>query len=112
MKEENRKIIIKGVPASPGIAKGKVKIINSIQEMNKMRENEILVAPMTSPDYTPCILKALAIVTDIGGRLSHAAIVAREMGIPCVVGCGEATKKLRDNMEVLVDGSQGVVIKE
>lgn len=112
MNGKGKKILLKGVPASPGIVRGRVKVINSINEMNKMGDEEILIAPMTSPDYIPCILKASAIVTDIGGMLSHAAIISREMGIPCVVGCGDATKKLKDNMEVTIDGKEGIVYQK
>ena len=112
MEEKGKKIILKGVPASPGVVTEKVKIINSVPEMDKMEEGNILVAPMTSPDYNPCLFKASAFITDIGGMASHAAIVAREMGIPCIVGCGNATKILKDNMEVTVDGKKGIIYQQ
>ncbi|MDI6591744.1 MAG: PEP-utilizing enzyme [Patescibacteria group bacterium] len=105
-----QKIILKGIPASSGVVRGKIKIVNSLFEIDKMEEGDILVSILTNPHYLPAILKAKAIVTDIGGILSHHAIVAREMGIPCVVGTNEATKKLKDNMEVIVDGEKGEVI--
>lgn len=108
-KGTEKEILVRGVPASPGIARGKAKVILGPEEMGKMGNEDILVAPYTSPDYTPAILKACAIVTDIGGILSHAAIVSRESGIPCVVGTGEATGTLKDDMEVIVDGNEGIV---
>jgi pyruvate,water dikinase len=104
-------ILLKGIPACQGIVSGKVKVINSPNEIEKLRDGDVLVASMTNPDYTPAMLKASAIVTDIGGMLSHAAIVARELGIPSVVGTRDATKKLRDGMEVTVDGGKGIVLE-
>lgn len=109
MKE--KKILLKGIGASPGSIKGKVKVLIGPEDARKMEEGDILVAPETNPEYTLAILKASAIVTDHGGILSHPAIVAREMGIPGVVGTGEATQILRDGMEVIVDGDKGYVLK-
>ncbi len=103
------KPILSGLGASPGIVKGKVKIILSPREVNKMNDGEILVTVMTNPLYVTAIQKAKGIVTDVGGILSHAAIVARELGIPCVVGTEKATKILKDNMEVIVNGTEGKV---
>jgi pyruvate,water dikinase len=107
---ENSKIILRGIPASPGIAEGKVKILNSPDDSNKMDEGDILVAYMTNPQYTAAIMKAAAVVTEIGSRLSHPAIISREMGIPCVVNVKGATKILKDGMEVIVDGTNGYVL--
>ena len=109
---KDKKILLNGIAASPGVVRGKAKIILQLDQMDKMDDGNILVAPHTSPDYTPAILRASAIVTDIGGMLSHAAIVSRESGIPCVAGTGEATKKLKDNMEIIVDGTNGIVYKQ
>ena len=103
------KIILKGIAASPGIIQGKVKILLSPADANKMDEGDILVAPETNPEYTLAILKAGAIITDFGGMLSHPAIVAREMGIPGVVGTKKATKTLKDGMEVIVNGYDGTI---
>jgi pyruvate,water dikinase len=105
----NKKILAKGIPASPGIAEGEVRIINSPDENEKMVEGAIFVASETTPEFVPAMLKASAIVTDRGGILSHPAIVARELGIPGVVGTGNATKILKDKVKVIVDGNQGVV---
>lgn len=101
--------ILTGAGASPGIGTGSVKILKSPKEIDKVKEKDVLVAPMTSPDYVPAMKKASAIITDEGGQTSHAAIVSRELGIPCVVGTKEATKRLKDDMIVTVDGERGLV---
>jgi pyruvate,water dikinase len=99
--------ILSGASASPGIGTGPVKILKSPKEIEKVQKGDVLVAPMTSPDYVPAMKKSAAIITDEGGQTSHAAIVSRELGIPCVVGTKDATKKLKDGMIVSVDGSSG-----
>lgn len=101
--------ILSGASASPGIGTGPVKILKSPKEIGKVQKGDILVAPMTSPDYVPAMKKSAAIVTDQGGETSHAAIVSRELGIPCVVGTKDATKRLKDGMVISVDGSSGNV---
>ena len=103
--------IVIGAPASPTIGSGKVVIISSPKELFKVKSGDVLVTEMTNPDYVLAMKKAVAIVTDLGGRTSHAAIVSRELGIACVVGTGTATKKLKDGMVVTVDGAKGVVYK-
>lgn len=107
--QETRHPIVFGAPASPGIATGKVILIHSPKELNKVQKGDVLVTEMTNPDYVPAMKKAAAIVTNLGGRTSHAAIVARELGIACVVGTGNATKKLKDGIVVTVDGARGIV---
>lgn len=109
LETHDRKPIVVGAPASPTIASGRVKIIRSPKELFKVQKGDVLVTEMTSPDYVPAMKRAIAIVTDRGGRTSHAAIVSRELGIACVVGTGNATKKLKDGMVVTVDGVRGVV---
>jgi len=104
-----QKIILKGTPASPGQAKGKVKIILKPTQLFKMKEGNILVTQATNPLFTPAIIKASGIITDLGGVLSHSAVVAREMGIPAVVGTKEATKILKDNMIITLDGKKGII---
>jgi pyruvate,water dikinase len=101
--------IISGSAASPGIGTGVVKILKSPKEIKKIEKGDVLVAVMTSPDFVPAMKKASAIVTDEGGQTSHAAIVSRELGVPCVVGTKEATKKLKEGWSVTVDGSKGNV---
>ena len=109
--EEAGKVLVRGIPASPGVASGAVKVALSVEEAaRKMRRGDILVTRMTDPDWVPYMKLASAIVTDEGGLTAHAAIVARELGIPAVVGTGNATSVLRDGMKVTVDGSRGVVM--
>jgi pyruvate, water dikinase len=104
------KAILTGLGASPGISSGVVKIIHDISELEKVKEGDVLVTEMTDPDMVVSMEKATAIITDEGGITSHAAIVSREMGIPCVVGTNEATKILKDGDIVTVDGNSGKVI--
>ncbi|NVB78350.1 MAG: phosphoenolpyruvate synthase [Kofleriaceae bacterium] len=101
--------LVSGLGASPGIASGKVRVLHKPEEGSRLVAGEILVAPMTSPDWVPTIRRAAALVTDSGGVTSHAAIVSRELGIPCVVGTRSATRVLRDAEPVTVDGSKGRV---
>jgi len=102
-------VLLTGSPASPGIASGPVKIVPDPSQIDKVLSGDILVAEMTTPDFVPAMKRAAAIVTDRGGRTAHAAIVSREMGIPCVVGAGEATTSLSDGQIITVDGSKGNV---
>ena len=107
---EGLKIIVKGMGASPGTATGIVKIISNVEEASlKIKKGDILVTDMTNPDYTPFMEKSAAIITNVGGMLCHAAIVSRELGVPCVTGTKNATELLKDGMKVLVDGSKGIV---
>ncbi len=101
--------ILIGVAASPGIAVGPVKIVPVASQLDKVKAGDVLVAEMTTPDFVPAMKRAAAIVTDRGGRTAHAAIVSRELGIPCVVGTEVATKTLKDGQEITVDGSIGEV---
>ena len=100
-----------GMPASHGMAIGRVRILKSPKEVSKFKTGEILIAPMTSPDYILVIKKAAAIVTNWGGVTSHAAIVSREFGIPCVVGTDIATKVFKDGDKVEVNADEGIVRK-
>ena len=102
-------VLLSGSPASPGIASGPVKIVADPSQIDKVLDGDILVAEMTSPDYVPAMKRAAAIVTERGGRTSHAAIVSRELGIPCVVGAERAVTTLTNEQIVTVDGSQGKV---
>lgn len=108
---KNLEVILQGAPASPVIAAGPVVVIHSPKELSKVKKGYVLVTEMTNPDYVPAMKRAAAIVTDHGGRTSHAAIVSRELGIACVVGTNSATKNLKDNMLVTVDGAKGLVYK-
>lgn len=104
-------ILVKGAPASMGSAFGPVKIIHKPSEIDKIEKGDVLVTEMTTPDYVPAMRRAAAIVTDTGGRTCHAAIVSRELGIPCVVGTGTATSVLKNGQIITVDGHSGVVYK-
>jgi phosphohistidine swiveling domain-containing protein len=101
--------VVRGHPGSAGRVEGIVQRIDSPDEGDRLQPGEILVASTTNVGWTPLFPRAAAVVTDIGGSLSHAAIVARELGIPAVVGCGDATIRLRTGDRVLVDGRRGVV---
>ena len=100
---------MKGIAASTGIAKGKVKIILEPSQNSKMKKGDILVTEMTNPLFVPAIQRAKAIITDIGGLTSHAAIISRELGIPCVVGTKKATKIFKDGNRIKVDGTNGEI---
>ncbi|HEX59078.1 MAG TPA: phosphoenolpyruvate synthase [Methanomicrobia archaeon] len=104
-------IILRGLPASPGIAYGKAHVIEDVSKLGEFKEGEILVTKMTSPDWVPAMRKARAIITDDGGMTCHAAIVSRELGIPAIVGSKEATRVLRTGMDITVDATKGVVYK-
>ena len=101
--------IVRGHPGSAGRVEGVVRRINSPDEGDQLQPGEILVASMTNVGWTPLFPRAAAVVTDIGSSLSHAAIVARELGIPAVVGCGDATIRLKTGDRVQVDGGRGIV---
>ncbi|MCX8172106.1 MAG: phosphoenolpyruvate synthase, partial [Archaeoglobaceae archaeon] len=107
--KKGEEILLKGLGASPGIATGMVKIVSSDKDISKVKDGDVLVAVMTTPDMVPAMKKASAIVTDEGGLTCHAAIVSRELGVPAVVGTKNATKVLKDQMIVTVDGEKGVV---
>ncbi len=108
-KEITGNILLKGLGASPGISFGKVKIVKDLKELSKVENGDVLVTEMTNPDMVVSMQKAAAIVTDEGGITSHASIVSREMGIPAVVGTGNATSLLKDGQIVTVDGFSGNV---
>lgn len=109
LKNIDAKVIVSGSGASPGFGLGPVKIIKDIEVIHLIEEGDVLVTEMTTPDFVPAMKKAAAIVTDKGGRTCHAAIVSRELGVPCIVGTETGTRVLRPNQEVTVDGAQGVV---
>jgi len=101
--------LLTGAPASPGLASGPVRIVPEASQIDKVKTGDILVAEMTTPDFVPAMKRAVAIVTNRGGRTAHAAIVSRELGIPCVVGAEGATTTLTDGQVITVDGSHGKV---
>ena len=109
--EEDRVIITRGLGASPGLVSGTVKIIRELDELDKILDGDILVTTMTTPDMVPAMKRANGIVTDEGGVTCHAAIISRELGIPCVAGTGEATTVLEENTKVTIDGKKGLVFE-
>jgi pyruvate,water dikinase len=100
---------LSGFAGSPGIVEGDARVILDVRDIGKLEEGEILVAPVTSPSWTPVFGKVAATVSDIGGIMSHAAIVAREYGMPAVVGTGSATARIKSGDRIRVDGDAGVV---
>ncbi len=101
--------VVHGVPASPGRATGAVRVVRDSSQFGDFLPGEVLVAPLTAPAWTELFGRASAVVTDVGSALAHASIIAREYGIPAIVGCGDATARLRDGQMVIVDGSTGNV---
>ena len=106
----NKGDVIKGVAASPGTATGTARVLHGPEEFSQMRPGDVLVAPITTPAWTPLFSMAAAIVTDVGGPLSHGSIVAREYGIPAVLGTGVATHRIQSGDILEVDGSGGRIL--
>lgn len=107
--DPSRPPIVKGLGASPGVQGGRVRKLLRAAEMDRLQAGEVLVTTMTTPDMVPAMAKAAAIVTDEGGMTCHAAIVSRELGVPCVVGTRTGTQLLAEGIEVTVDGKMGTV---
>lgn len=102
-------VLVQGLGASPGRASGRVRLLLSTDAAGQLEAGEVLVTRMTSPDWVPLMRRASAVITDAGGMTSHAAIVSRELGIPCIVGARDATTQLTTGMQVTVDGVAGTV---
>ncbi|MCP3164623.1 phosphoenolpyruvate synthase [Myxococcus qinghaiensis] len=105
------RVLVSGLGAATGVATGRVRVLREPGEGQRLQPGEVLVAPMTSPDWVPTMRRAAAVVTDSGGMTCHAAIVSRELRRPCVVGTRTATRVLRDGEEVTVDGSTGAILE-
>jgi len=105
--KEQGKVIVEGRSIGHKIGSGAVRVVDSIKDMDKVQPGDVLVTDMTDPDWEPVMKRAAAIVTDRGGRTCHAAIIARELGIPAVVGCGDATEVLKDGQAVTVSCAEG-----
>lgn len=103
--------LVCGFGASPGTATGRVRVLRGPDQFPELRAGEVLVAPVTTPAWTPLFARAAAVITDTGSILAHASIIAREYGIPVVIGTGDATSKLRDGEIVTVDGGAGTVVR-
>jgi len=104
-------VLLRGLGGAPGSASGAVRVLSSLDDAARLNDGDVLVTHMTTPDWVPLMRRAAAIATDSGGMTCHAAIVSRELGIPCVVGTGDATRKLRDGEVVTVDATHGVVLE-
>ncbi|MGV8005102.1 phosphoenolpyruvate synthase [Photorhabdus temperata subsp. temperata] len=104
---EQGQVLVEGRAIGHRIGAGTVKVIHNLNEMDRIRPGDVLVTDMTDPDWEPIMKKAAAIVTNRGGRTCHAAIIARELGIPAVVGCGDATERLKENQPVTVSCAEG-----
>ena len=100
---------IRGFAASSGVAEGVARVVKSVAEIGRLQQGDILVCQVTNPTWASVFQKIAAAVSDIGGTMSHAAIVAREFDLPAVVGTGNATKRIKDGQRVRVDGSRGIV---
>jgi pyruvate,water dikinase len=100
---------LRGVPASRGLATGKARLVRGPQDFNKVRQGEIIIAPATTPAWTPLFGAAGGLVTEFGGLLSHSGVVAREYGLPAVLGVPDAMRLIRDGDEITVDGEYGKV---
>ncbi len=105
--KEKGKVLVEGRAIGQRIGAGPVKVIHDVSEMDKVQPGDVLVSDMTDPDWEPVMKRASAIVTNRGGRTCHAAIIARELGIPAVVGCGNATDLLKDGQRVTVSCAEG-----
>lgn len=102
-------VLAKGLAASPGLGRGKVRIVEDLNNINQVKDGDVLITGMTNPDMVPAMRKCAAVVTEEGGRTCHAAIVSRELGIPCIVGAKNAMKNLKEGQFVTVDSTRGVV---
>ncbi|PSP87186.1 phosphoenolpyruvate synthase [Halobacteriales archaeon QS_4_69_34] len=102
-------VLFTGLGASPGVAAGAVRVVRQLDQLDKVGQGDIIVTEMTTPDMVPAMKRAAGIVTDEGGMTSHAAIVSRELGVPAVVGCGNATTALADDQFVTIDGDRGSI---
>jgi len=102
-------VIVRGLGSSPGVASGSVRIIRKLDQLDKVEDGDVLVTEMTTPDMVPAMKRAAGLVTDEGGMTSHAAIVSRELGVPAVVGTGNATRELSDGQPITIDGDKGTI---
>ncbi len=105
--KQTGKVLVEGRSIGQRIGAGVVRVVHSIKEMDKVQPGDVLVTDMTDPDWEPVMKRAAAIVTNRGGRTCHAAIIARELGVPAIVGCGDATEVLKDGMEVTASCAEG-----
>jgi pyruvate,water dikinase len=101
--------VLRGVAASSGQVTGTARVVRSVNELSEVQQDEILVCPLTEPSWSPIFSTIKAAVSDIGGIMSHSAIISREYGLPAVVGTGNATTRIKSGDTITVDGTNGVV---
>lgn len=106
---DNRNILAKGLGVSSGCAAGPVRVVRSLNDLSKVQVGDVIVVRESNPAWTVGMMKASALISELGGIICHAAIVAREMGIPCVVNVERATEICQDGISVLVDGDTGII---
>ena len=103
--------IANGIQACGGKASGTARLVLSARDFEKVKQGDVLIAEYTTPEFHHILMKAAAVVTIAGGRLSHSAIVARELGIPCIVGVKKAFETIKDGKTILVDGNEGKIFE-
>ncbi len=108
--EDEGEVLVSGLGSAPGIVSGAVRIVTKLDHLDQVAEGDIIVTEMTMPDMVPAMKRAVGIITDEGGMTSHAAIISRELGVPAVVGTGDATRTLSNGQMVTLDGSKGTVL--
>jgi pyruvate, water dikinase len=106
---KNEEVLLEGLPASPGIISGIAKVVPNIDDITKINKGDLLITNMTSPSWVPVMKKVSGIITNEGGRTCHAAIISRELGIPCVVGTEKATETIKDGDKITIDGYSGKI---
>ncbi|WP_418282358.1 phosphoenolpyruvate synthase [Halorubrum sp. DTA98] len=107
--DDDEDVLVHGLGASPGIVSGAVRVVTKLDHLDQVQDGDILVTEMTMPDMVPAMKRAAGIVTDEGGMTSHAAIISRELGVPAVVGTGSATRDLKDDQNITLDGDKGTI---
>lgn len=108
---KDMRLVAEGIPACGGRVEGTARVVSSVVELGKVGDGDILVVKYTTPEFHHALMKAGAIVASAGGRLSHSAIVARELGIPCVVAVKDALEVIKDGRKILVDGDEGKIFE-
>ncbi len=101
--------VLSGVPGAPGVARGVARVVLGPGDPRELQPGDVLIAALTDPSWTPLLMTASAVVVDVGGQISHAVLVSRELGLPCVVSVTDATRRIPDGALIEVDGSAGTV---
>ncbi|EQC50741.1 PEP-utilizing enzyme [Bacteriovorax sp. DB6_IX] len=112
IEEVDGKTVYRGIPCSPGLIQGRVIVAKTLEETKDLQDGDILITKFTDPGWTPILGKVSAVVTEVGGVLSHAAVISREYGIPAVLNVSKITSLLKTGMQVTIDGDAGAIIVE